>query len=132
MRNALKSVDHNCIARWIYTKEEWRHFAKWHAKDKGVFSYIWHFIFQQKKLVQAIEFTDKTVQIGNKRKIFKSSELELRRVDIDERGKMNIMNITYESTNHKNEVREIRLPIPRGKLKEAIDVQVRLMKIVKT
>lgn len=127
MRTAMKPGDNDCIVRWIYTRDEWRCFAKWHAKEKGVFSYLWHFIFHQKDPIRAVEFTDKTVQIGKKRKVFRSPELTLRRVDIDEKGKMNIMNITSELANPNKQVKEIRLPIPRGKLKEAMGVQERLM-----
>lgn len=127
MRKALKPIEQSCIARWIYTREEWKLFAKWHAKDKGVLNYIWHFFFRKSRHIRSIEFTEKTVQIGNKRKVFKSPELELRRVDINERGKMNIMNITSELTHKKNHVKEILLPIPRGKLREAMNVQDRLM-----
>ena len=57
------------------------------------------------------------------------AERAIRRVDIDEKGKMNIFHITYENAGNNKEIKEISLPIPRGKLKEAISVQERLMNV---
>ena len=126
MTNVLKPVDKNCIARWVYTKEEWRHFERWHARHKGIFNYIFHFIIY-KKHIQAIEFTEQAVQIGKRLEVFSSPSLTLKRIDIDNKGKINVMNITCQYNSNESQLKEIKLPIPKGKLKEAIEIQARLL-----
>ena len=126
MNKVSKPPEVKWIVRWIYTKEEWQHFEKWHAKHKGALNYLWHFIFYKSKEGQTIEFNDQWIKIADKLKYFNGPVTELRRVDIYDKGQINIMNITYENvTNHK--LTEICIPIPKGKLKEAIDAHERLM-----
>jgi hypothetical protein len=124
--NNEKPTAVNLIVRWIYTKEEWQCFEKWNAKNKGVLNYLWHSLFYKDKHTQTIEFSEQWIKISGKLKYFNGPVTELRRVDIYEKDKINIMNITYEniSNNHLN---EISIPIPKGKLKEAIDAHEKLM-----
>jgi hypothetical protein len=126
MNNIIKPVEVNWIVLWIYAKEEWRHFEKWNAKHKGIFNYLWHFLFYQDKAVQCVELTEQWVKIGNKRKYFNGPITELRKVGIYDKGQINVINITYENIS-SNQLNEINIPIPKGKLKEAIGVQEKLM-----
>jgi len=116
----------NCIASWIYTKAEWEHFDTWKRRQKSLVNYIWQFFSHKKEPVSSIQLTKTFVQIGDKRKYFTGPVTELRRVDIYDKGLINVMNITYENIT-KNQFKEISIPIPRGKLKEAIDIQETLM-----
>ena len=126
MNNVIKPGEVKWIVRWIYTKEEWQHFEKWKARHKGILNYLWHFLFHEDKTVQSVELSDQWIKIGGKGKYFNGPVTELRRVDIYDRGQINIMNITYENIS-KNQLNEISIPIPKGKLKEAIETQERLM-----
>jgi hypothetical protein len=112
---------------WIYTKEEWRRFEKWNARRKGVVEYIWQFLFHKENPdVQSVELTEQSVTIGDKKKYFSGPVTELRRVEIYDKKDFNVMIITYEIVS-KKQLNEISLPIPKGKLKEAIDAQEKLM-----
>ena len=112
---------------WIYTKEEWRWFGRWDARRKGVFEYLWYFFSQKEKQhVQSVELTEQSVTIADKKKYFAGPVTELRRVEIYDKKRFNVMIITYEIVS-KRQLNEIRLPIPKGKLKEAIDAQEKLM-----
>jgi hypothetical protein len=121
-----KLAEKSWIVRWVYTREEWQHFEKWNARNKGVFRYWWYSLFDKEKYVQSVEFSERWIKISGKQKYFNGPVTELRRVDVFEKGEINIMSITYEniSTNYLN---EINIPIPRGKLKEAIEAQEKLM-----
>ena len=62
---------------------------------------------------------------GNKCKYFNGPVTEIRRIDIDDHGVINVMRITYENVS-KNQLKEINILIPRGKLKEAIEAREKL------
>jgi hypothetical protein len=85
-----------------------------------------YFLFHKNKDVPSIEFNGRWIKISDKQRYFNGPVTELRRVDIYDKGLMNIMNITYENINN-NHLSEISIPIPKGKLKEAIDAHERLM-----
>jgi hypothetical protein len=112
---------------WVYTKEEWRRFERWNARRKGVIEYLWHYLFYNGDHdVQSVELTDQSVTMAEKKKYFSGPVTELRRVEIYDKKNFNVMIITYEIVS-KKQFNEIRVPIPKGKLKEAIDVQEKLM-----
>jgi hypothetical protein len=123
-----KPIDDDCIVNWIYTKEEWGHFETWDAKRKGILNYLWQLFFK-KAFNSSIRFTKTYVQVGEKRKYFIGPVTELRRVDIYDKGLINILNITYENIA-KNQLNEINIPIPKGKLKEAIDAREILHELI--
>ena len=124
--NNVKPPPINWIVRWIYTKEEWQHFEKWSAKHKGILNYLWYSLFSKDKHGQTVEFNGQWIKISDKLKYFNGPVTELRRVDIYEKGQINIMNITYANIT-TNQLSEISIPIPKGKLKEAIDAHEKLM-----
>jgi hypothetical protein len=114
---------------WIYTKEEWRRFERWNVRKKGVAEYLWRFFFHKaNQHVQSVELTGQSVTIADKKKYFSGPVTELRRVEIYDKKEFNVMIITYEIVS-KKQLSEIRLPIPKGKLKEAIDAQEKLISV---
>ena len=127
MSNVIIPLKADWSISWIYTKEEWRRFERWNARRKGVVEYVWHFLFHKENPhVQSVELTEQSVTIADKRKYFSGPVTELRRVEIYDKKDFNVMIITYEIVS-KRQLNEIRLPIPKGKLKEAIDAQEKLM-----
>ncbi|HEV8282718.1 MAG TPA: hypothetical protein VGQ09_00330 [Chitinophagaceae bacterium] len=123
--NNIKACEVNWIVRWVYTKEEWHLFLKWQAKHKGIFNYLWYSIFYRNKQIESVELTEKWIKIGDKKKYFNGPVTELRKVGIYDKKHINVMNIVYEVIS-KNQLSEIIIPIPRGKLKEAIEAQEKL------
>lgn len=127
MNNLVKPGSASWNVHWIYSREEWLLFEKWTARRRGILNYLWHFLFHNNDdRTQTVELTGQWVKIGNKKKYFAGPVTALRRVDIYDKKKINIMNITYENLS-KNQMNEITLPIPKGKLKEAIEVQEKLI-----
>ena len=127
MGNVIIPLKADWSILWIYTKEEWGRFERWNATRKGVVELVRHFLFyKQKQDVQSVELTEQSVTIADKRKYFSGPVKELRRVEIYDKKDFNVMIITYEIVS-KKQLNEIRLPIPKGKLKEAIDAQQKLM-----
>ena len=130
MDQKTKPMDDHYIVSWIYTKEEWGRFESWDAKRKGILNYMWQLFFKR-GFTSSIRLTKTSVQVGEKRKYFIGPVTELRRVDIYDKGQINVLNITYENIA-KNQLNEINIPIPKGKLKEAIDAQEILMENIKS
>ena len=131
MSNVIIPLKAGWSISWIYTQEEWRRFERWNARRKGLVEYLWHLLFHKENHdVQAVELTEQCVTIADKRKFFSGPVTELRRVEIYDKKEFNVMIITYEIVS-KKELNEIRLPIPKGKLKEAIDAQQKLMVVSK-
>jgi len=131
MGNVIIPLRPDWSISWIYTKEEWGRFERWNARRKGVVEFVWHFLFHKENpQVQSVELTGQSVTIADKRKYFSGPVTELRRVEIYDKKDFNVMIITYEIVS-KKQLSEIRLPIPKGKLKEAIDAQEKLMAVRK-
>ena len=125
MNNLKMPLDGSWSICWVYTKDEWHYFEKWCSRRKGLLFYAWYSLFLKKKHVSSIHFTRQWVKIGDKRKYFNGPVTEVRRADIYDKGLINILTITYENIS-KNQLAEISILIPRGKLREAIDAQQKL------
>jgi hypothetical protein len=110
--------------RWNYSKEEWRNFLHWKTRRKG-----WLFLFFRKLVpvksqhVPEIRITADTVWVNNAQQSFRDENRRYKAIQIRQAGAINIMEIFYEQSNR---VRNIDVPIPRGKLREAFEVQDRL------
>lgn len=127
MTNLRKLAATEWSILWIYTNEEWRHFETWNARRRGILSYLWHSLFYQKpRQVPSVRLTEQWVKIGDKRKYFCGPVTQLKHVSIYEQKGFNMMSITYEILS-KGQLNEIRIPIPKGKLREAIDAQEKLL-----
>jgi len=129
MNNVIIPLKAGWSICWIYSKEEWRRFERWNARRKGLINYLWRLLIQKENpQIQSIELTVEWVKIGDKKKYFSGPVTELRRVEIYDKKEFNVMIITYEIVS-RSQLNEIRLPIPKGKLKEAIDAQEKLMSV---
>jgi len=74
-----------------------------------------------------VTVTSLQVFVGEREYTFRSSQHHLCRIDIREEDGMNIMELTYEWLNNRiPEQREVRIPVPKGRLMEAISIQARL------
>ena len=67
------------------------------------------------------------LSIGGGQYPFSNTEHTLKRVEITDAGSLNIMEITVERNNTAHTgLHEIRVPVPKGKLREAIVVQEKI------
>jgi hypothetical protein len=118
------------IVNWTYSKEEWSKFSRVRSLEKGLLSYVLHRLKHVRSTKPPrIMITDESVFINEQNEIFNSPGCFLKRINIIERNNINIMEINYSIPG--NAIREIRIPVPRGKLKEAVELEERLLLIVK-
>ena len=116
------------LAYWVYTCEEWKTFMRKENRRKGFFHWIFHWLcFGSTGKIPEVEITSEKISVGNRHHPFNTDNNTLRRVNILDEGMMNVMEICYDSgTKNFETFIEIRVPVPRGKLKEAILVQEKL------
>src|SRR4051812_33239421 len=113
------------LAHWIYTREEWLAYQRWERARKGVFHLLLSKLFNGRvTIVPEITITGQKIWVGDVALPFIDSNNKLKRVAIRDTGQFNLLEITYETMGGKTSgLREIRVPVPKGKLKEAIEVQ---------
>lgn len=115
------------LAHWVYTKDEWHAFLRWTKKRKGFFHYLLHRVLPKTTTIPEVRITPERIWIGDRHQHFSSEDHFLNQVDIRDAGDMNIIAIRYYWTKSKEPVfDEINVPVPRGKLKEAIQVEGKL------
>jgi hypothetical protein len=113
------------LTQWNYTKDEWQNFLHWQTKERGWF----FFLFCRLRPVKAqhvpeIKIMLDRVWINDAHEPFQNSHRQFRDICIRETGKFNLLEISYEQSNR---LRDIKVPIPRGKLREAFEIQERLI-----
>lgn len=116
------------LAHWVYTRDEWKTFRRKENRRKSLFQWLLHWIAGGlKKAIPEVKITSAVISVGNTEHHFNSDNSKLKRINILDEGLINVIEIRYDSgkNNFKN-FNEIRLPVPRGKLKEAILVQEKL------
>ena len=124
LKQTIKPVNMTLV-HWTYTKEEWKAFLRSTLKRKKTFYQLISLLLAKRvKSVPEVSITPEKVWIGNNQQYFNSSKHELRQIDLRHEGFVNVLAITYgrDGSNY-----EIRIPVPKGKLREAIEVQDRLM-----
>jgi hypothetical protein len=116
---------HTILAHWMYTREEWECFLRWHKARKGIVHSFFFRVFPQRRfVVPEITITGMKIWIGNDVESFMDQNRQLKCIRIRDAGSLNILEIAYERINgNTKKRREIRIPIPKGKLREAIEVQ---------
>jgi hypothetical protein len=113
------------LAKWSYTKEEWKIFRKWKVKQKGIFLYLLSFLsFPANKKAPEITISGDRVWFNDLHEPFQNSSRRFMDIHIREAEKLNILEISYEQ---ENKTKGINVLIPKGKLKEALEVQDRLI-----
>ena len=117
------------LAHWKYSKQEWKAFMRSGKRQKGFVSYFLHWLFPfSRKKIPEIKITPELVSIGNEQQYFSSRRHSLTDIRIREEGVINIIEIGYEYANeNSSKRREIIIPVPKGKLREAFEVEERLL-----
>ena len=116
------------LVRWTYSGDEWRNFIRWKQRRKGFLHYLLHRL-SASHWPQAPEITigQGRVSIGNDQESFFNENRQLKRVNIHDAGKVNVLEIAYQRNDLQHTgPAEILIPVPKGKLKEAIQLQEKL------
>ena len=121
----------NILAHWTYTHDEWKAFTGWTKRRRGMVRYLVHKLFTKSKLrVPQVIITSQQVWVGLNEHPFNSNGCEILRIDIREANNINILEITFERWSGKVQLQgDIFIPVPRGKLKEAVIVHSHLSKL---
>lgn len=124
-----KQNETEALIRWTYSRDEWQAFMRWKKRRKSFFHYLLHRLsLSQRTQSPEITISSGRVSVGANHEPFDSNERQLKRVNIHDTGNMNVMEITYQRNDLQNAGRgEIHIPVPKGKLKEAIQVQEKLL-----
>lgn len=114
-------MDRISIVKWSYTSKEWRLFQKWKA---GKRSFILQFVYFFRNTLFGknahVHITNDHVWINNSSESFQNDTCFLRDIRVREEGRINILEINY---NKGSKTCAIIVPVPKGKLREAIEVQ---------
>jgi hypothetical protein len=131
MTDTLKQDETAALVHWTYSRDEWNTFMRWKKKKKGFLHYLLHLLSpKSSSKTPDIKITADKVSIDDKHEPFHNTERQLQRINIHDAGKMNIMEISYHWPDQAQKLPgEIRIPVPKGKLKEAIQVQEKLNSI---
>lgn len=116
------------LVHWTYTNHEWNTFlvkklwrGEWVIVLRNIFS-------MGKKHSPEVRITPERVFIGSRPTLISSGKHRIRKISIKEAGKINMMEIIYEVAG-KQKARHIQIPVPKGKLVEAFEVEERLLTI---
>lgn len=111
------------LAHWVYTKEEWRAFQQWERRRQGWWRYLLSHlrVSQQAAQLPEVLISGKQITINQQPEVFQDSDKRLKRVHVRESGSINVLEIYYQQKN--GSLRNICLPVPKGRLREAMEVQ---------
>jgi hypothetical protein len=128
MADARKQDETAALVHWTYSRDEWKTFVRWKTRKKGFFHFLLHLLSLKKShKTPGIIITPNRVSIDNNHEPFLGESRQLKRINIRDTGEMNVMEIGYEISRAKGAIsQEIHIPVPKGKLREAIEVQERL------
>lgn len=120
------------LAHWTYSREEWIRFLRWKSLQKGILNYVWNRLADFKlDTIPEVVITPIEVWTGRKSQAFNNSSNRLMNINIKDAGDFNIVEISCERTKKlRAATYEIKIPVPRGKLKEAVQLQERLQKMI--
>lgn len=112
------------LACWTYTKEEWNRFLHWKNREKGaLFAFLRKLLPRKERAAPEVKIAVDRVWVNQAHEQFQNLNRQFREIHIREAGEINILEIRYEQGSS---IRGIKVPIPKGKLREAFAIQERL------
>lgn len=117
------------LAHWHYTRQEWKCYVRYNMRSRGRLQYILYYLLGSgHTVIPEITITGQKVWTGEVAVSFNDVNRYIKRISIHDSGKINILAISYAIFENGNtHSAEIMVPIPKGKLKEAIRVQENLV-----
>ena len=105
------------LARWTYSKDEWCSFLFRHHKKRTLLQ-AWASRARFLPKSPEVIFTRESLHIGG-RKLDLVASQKIKEINLYEEGPVNVMRIVLEGE-------ELPIPIPRGKLREALELRKEL------
>ena len=124
MRMKIPGKNDHLLANWFYDNTEWKRFVRWEMFRRGgihLLRYVLLLILPVRS--REIKISQLTVLIGEKSHPFHSGNRVFQTADIYDAGPMHILEICYKE---KDKYGVIRIPVPKGKLKEAVVLEKQL------
>lgn len=116
---------------WTYSPDEWSNFLKKHSRKQGFFVSISRLLFGSlRRKAPAVFISPEKIVIGTQCRHFNNHRTFIKTVDLRDQGGVNILSIKFAVGESAPTADEIVVPVPRGKLKEAIRLQENLLRIV--
>lgn len=114
------------LAHWTYSRKEWMAFLKRSDPRHNIFFYVYRFLHSLLLIsIPEIRVTNGQVCIGKSILEFNNRNNQLKNIELNAEGDINILTITTEKLYRKNK-RKISVPVPKGRLREAIELQHKL------
>lgn len=128
MTNTVSNATEAPLVQWTYGRQEWRSYQRWRCRRKGILHYLFHHItLLGSTRVPQVTITQQSVLQRNVHEVFVDSRRKLRHVNIRDEGNMNVLEIGYQERRGKNPRQNyISVLVPRGKLREAVALQLAL------
>jgi hypothetical protein len=129
MQMNIEQNQQTVLAHWTYTPKEWKYFIRWNKLRHGAFRYLVYYLLGKKEItIPEITITNQKIWTDHAVESFSDINHQVQKVIITDAGKMNLLHITYSVLKDgMTDLEDIRVPVPKGKLKEAIQVRERLM-----
>jgi hypothetical protein len=127
----IQLSEKSALVHWYYSISEWQEFKKKEKSGIGAlvygiiiwFSRLWGAKPKNTEIPQTIVWNG-VAKINGRSTIFQGKGKWLRKVDIKETKSINIVEIIFEKQTSKGtRFNEIRIPVPKGKLREAVELQ---------
>ncbi|MBI5371473.1 MAG: hypothetical protein HZA79_05535 [Sphingobacteriales bacterium] len=116
------------LAHWVYNRSEWNRFNRWSLFKRGLGHFLLYFLNPARgKAGAEVKIGMDEVYIKEVHHIFSTKGKQLLMAEIYEAGRMYILEIRYRGGRGTGVV---RIPVPKGKLKEAVMVESRLQETV--
>lgn len=124
MRMVMPGKNDNWLTNWLYDNAEWKQFAKWELFKKGGISRLLCLLipFRYKK-TKEVKVSQHQVLIDGKTYPFNAGNRVFQTADLYDAGPLHVLEICFKENNNYG---VIRVPVPKGKLKEAIMLEKRL------
>ncbi len=130
-KNGMEQSPEGAI-QWQYTRKEWNHFLKatgWKKNWPALFRLLFARCIHRK--VPVVHIKPDQMSIGPDRYYFFGERKKLRNVEIREEGPVNVICFEYENLPTDTERwKVIKVPVPRGRLKEALRMREHLLSTV--
>ena len=103
---------------WCYESTEWKRFAKWELFKKGGLSLLLCLLIPFRyKRTKEVKVSQHQVLIDGKTYLFNAGNRVFQMADLYDAGPLHVLEICFKENESYG---VIRIPVPKGKLKEAI------------
>ena len=118
MRMIIPGKNAGWLTNWRYDSAEWKRFAKWELFKKGGISLLRCLLIPFRyKRTKEVKVSQHLALIDGKTYLFNAGNRVFQTADLYDAGPLHVLEICFKENESYG---VIRVPVPKGKLKEAI------------